>query len=317
MQIAHNKNKERILIRDASNSEQYYCPICNEELIVKGGLIKRRHFAHKPNRMCSEYRYADMCEWHINWQNRFPEDNIEVIKTDENGKKHIADALINNIELEFQHSHMPYEEFNDRNEFYNKLNYHVIWVFDGNDIFKKGYNYGPFPFSKKFECFKKIDVIPSNVDIFIEGETQINLFSESGLFLHHVNKIDEKEGIIFDGKCTIEEFLMNVNNSKPFVFAEEKKVEQNEMNSEIVSFKFRGRKLIDIVNQFPNVDNLIVENTMTNYEVLIDKYNINRMKQGKKVYGRIKSKSTYGKFMGNEVEIFYINNEVWKFKKYY
>ena len=122
MLIAYNKNKERVLIRDILKNEKYYCPICNEELIVKGGLIKRRHFAHKPNRMCSEYRYADMCEWHINWQNRFPKDNIEVIKIDENGKKHIADALVNNTELEFQHSYMPYDEFNDRNEFYEKLN---------------------------------------------------------------------------------------------------------------------------------------------------------------------------------------------------
>ena len=214
MLIAYNKNKERVLIREAIASENYYCPLCCEELIQKKGSKKRWHFAHKPNRVCSESRFADMCEWHIEWQNRFPKDNIEVMKIDENGKKHIADVLINENEIEFQHSYMPSEEFNDRNDFYSKFNYHIIWIFDGNDTFSKGYNSGPFPFSKKFECLKQIKDIPNNLDIFVEGKTQLNLFTKEGLFLHHISGIDEKEGIIFDKKCTIDQFLDSIKNNK-------------------------------------------------------------------------------------------------------
>jgi len=70
-----------------------------------------------------------MSDWHIGWQERFPEECRE-ITLESNGNKHRADVLIDKTVLEFQHSHLSSDEFNDRNEFYTSLGYHVVWVFD-------------------------------------------------------------------------------------------------------------------------------------------------------------------------------------------
>ena len=47
-----------------------------------------------------------------------------------NGEKHRADVFINDTVLEFQHSELSYDEFYERNEFYNSLGYDVEWIFD-------------------------------------------------------------------------------------------------------------------------------------------------------------------------------------------
>lgn len=309
----NNNNKERVSIKDALINEKYFCPLCKEELILKKGLIRCHHFAHKSNSICFGSKYSDMCEWHINWQNRFPKDTIEIVKIDENGKKHIADVLIKNTEIEFQHSYMPFEEFNDRNEFYHKFNYRVIWIFDGNDVFAKGYNMGPFPFSKKFDCLKKIKNIPDYVDIFIEGKIEYNLLTDYGLYLHHVNKIDEKTGIIFDGKCTIEEFIYNVNNNINFRISEDiDNYEKESINNNVLP-----QTILSISNKYPNAKFLVWYNTLTKYCVLLDKYNIKRLKDGKKIYGKIKSHKNYGEFDGNTTEIYYSKDPVWIYQIHY
>ncbi len=312
---AFNNKKEIISIKDALSTEKYYCPLCDEALILKKGLKRRHHFAHKPNGMCSESKYADKCEWHFKWQERFPDENIEVLKIDDDGKKHIADALVNNIEIEFQHSYMPYEEFNDRNEFYSKLGYHIIWVFDGNDVFNNGYNGGPFPFSKRFECLKYLTSIPEYLDIFIEGEIQQNLFTEAGLFLHHVSGIDEKLGIIFNGKCTIEEFMNNVSNGISFDFEIKEKTQVQNIN--LYKAALNAKSLIDIAKQYADADFLIAYNARTYYDVLINKTNIGRLIQGQKAYGKLKKHDNYGKFIHESSEIYYSKDEVWVYQNHY
>ena len=39
--IAYNKNKERVSIKDALINNDYFCPLCNEKLILKKGLKRR------------------------------------------------------------------------------------------------------------------------------------------------------------------------------------------------------------------------------------------------------------------------------------
>ena len=62
---------------------------------------------------------------------------------EKNGIKHRADVFIKekNLVIEFQHSQISNEDFNARNEFYNRCGYNIIWVFDGDKKIKKPDNY--------------------------------------------------------------------------------------------------------------------------------------------------------------------------------
>ena len=69
-----------------------------------------------------------MSEWHYQWQNQFPLINQENVFT-LNGRTHRADVFINKTVIEFQHSPISKNEFEDRNRFYNGLGFYVIWIF--------------------------------------------------------------------------------------------------------------------------------------------------------------------------------------------
>lgn len=78
-----------------------------------------------------------MSEWHLEWQERFPEENREIV-LENNGEKHRADVLINNTVIEFQHSSLSSYEFDRRNQFYLSLGYNVIWIFDVANLYDTG-----------------------------------------------------------------------------------------------------------------------------------------------------------------------------------
>ena len=148
MYYANDENKKRIPIDFAEKGQQYYCPCCGANLIVKRGEKNAAHFAHKPYTDCDLYysRNAGMGPWHKRMQEMFPEDCREqVIYSSGEGKgKRIADVLLRccgmNIIIEFQQSRISSKEFQERTQFYQKngckvLNggqkqNKVIWVFD-------------------------------------------------------------------------------------------------------------------------------------------------------------------------------------------
>ena len=122
-----------------------------------------------------------MSEWHRQWQEQFPVENREVpmslkmtgldyfhaqniydfeyddlteVSYEEESKQlkitHRADVCINGYVIEFQHSPLSYKEFNERNWFYNRCGYKVIWIFDmsekyiectGQASYGSGYSY--------------------------------------------------------------------------------------------------------------------------------------------------------------------------------
>lgn len=137
MLFAVDKNNQRVHISEAVREGEYFCPSCDEKLVLKMGQIVAHHFSHPKNSLCGDNWNYDMSEWHINWQSRFPKKMQEVVKT-YNGQRHRADVLIEEAKtvIEFQHSPMSIDEFEDRNWFYNRLGYHVIWVFDVHDKFQ-------------------------------------------------------------------------------------------------------------------------------------------------------------------------------------
>lgn len=179
MFVALNKDKKRVHISSVLDNEQYYCPICGEELITRKGTTNAHHFAHKNNSNCADRDgwHYDMSDWHYDWQNQFPVDNQEIIFS-KNGKIHRADVFINSTVIEFQHSPIKELEFNDRIDFYKNLGYKVIWIFDVIDRDVK-YLHGSnnerkvFSWKHPIRFLKKINCNDQNLDVYLQTKEAI------------------------------------------------------------------------------------------------------------------------------------------------
>lgn len=137
MRFAVDKNNIRVCIDNVDKSEVFYCQECGEKLVQKRGEIIAHHFAHYPNTQCIDNWHYDESEWHYQMQNLFPNDTQEVVMELEN-TKHIADVFIKerNLVVEFQGDRIRQTEFASRNNFFSKLGYKVLWIFDESRPFE-------------------------------------------------------------------------------------------------------------------------------------------------------------------------------------
>lgn len=117
-----NNNKEK-----AKPKTIGYCPDCNSLMTPKCGTKMIWHWAHKNKDVICNYKGET--EWYRYWKSKFNKDECEIIM-DYYGIKHIADVFKNNTVIEFQHSPITEDEIENRNYFYNFMDYKVIWVFD-------------------------------------------------------------------------------------------------------------------------------------------------------------------------------------------
>ena len=132
MEFALDQNNQRIRAFDAIKGKNYFCPTCHKQVCLKRGEINIDHFAHLTK--CEDNWHYDMSLWHSQWQNQFPLRNQEVV-INSNGELHRADVMACGYVIEFQHSSITAEEFNERNTFYINYGKKVIWVFDFIDEF--------------------------------------------------------------------------------------------------------------------------------------------------------------------------------------
>lgn len=104
------------------------CPSCGAVMIARCGKIKVWHWAHKGKRSCDAW-WENETEWHREWKNRFPESWQETVLRDAStGEKHIADVRTGDgFVIEFQYSHINYEEQEARENFYRRM----VWVLNG------------------------------------------------------------------------------------------------------------------------------------------------------------------------------------------
>lgn len=104
------------------------CTGCGNPLIAKCGQIVVHHWAHAKNTNCDSW-WEPMTQWHIDWQNQFPESWREYVFRDQStGEFHRADVHTDKgVTLEFQHSFISTVEMQSRNNFYRK----IVWVVDG------------------------------------------------------------------------------------------------------------------------------------------------------------------------------------------
>jgi competence CoiA-like predicted nuclease len=104
MQIALKKDGTRISADKYSLESPVFCPVCGQKLIFKAGKVVRPYFSHTIDEKCLDnWHHEDMCEWHIAWQNEFPEKYREVVLK-ENDIVHRADVALGDVVVEFQHS---------------------------------------------------------------------------------------------------------------------------------------------------------------------------------------------------------------------
>lgn len=139
MEYALTADHHRVHALDAEKGQEYYCPVCGNQVIPRQGGVNSWHFAHVTS-CVDDWKY-DMSEWHRNWQNRFPESTREVV-IEYKGESHRADILTGGYVIEFQHSPITSTEFERRNLFYTKAGYKVIWVFDETEAYANEYIIG-------------------------------------------------------------------------------------------------------------------------------------------------------------------------------
>ena len=129
-----DKNGNNVYIDDAIVTNIYYCPICNTELVQKKADIKAHHFAHKAKINCP-YAHREMSDWHLEWQSHYGR-HREILCRSGNEIK-IADVLINDTVIEFQHSPISYDEVESRTLFHTGNNRKIIWLFDFREKFSR------------------------------------------------------------------------------------------------------------------------------------------------------------------------------------
>lgn len=70
MEYALTADHHRVHAFDAEKGQEYYCPVCGNQVIPRQGEVNSWHFAHVTS-CVDDWKY-DMSEWHRNWQNRSP-----------------------------------------------------------------------------------------------------------------------------------------------------------------------------------------------------------------------------------------------------
>ena len=96
------------------------------------------HFKHNNS---SAESGGPMTNWHSSWQGRFTNFDLEVKHRKVQGciRNRIADVLIRNIVLEFQHSPIKQSEVDERTSDYRYHKRNVHWILDCNERIKVDY----------------------------------------------------------------------------------------------------------------------------------------------------------------------------------
>ena len=118
------------------SGEMAKCEICYSNVKGRKGEQRIKHWYHYERKTidCDDW-HEPISEWHLNWQNLFPEKNREITIT---RKKisHRADILLDNgLVIEIQNSPIKFSEIAKRESFYEKNN--LIWILNGNSLANK------------------------------------------------------------------------------------------------------------------------------------------------------------------------------------
>lgn len=301
MFYALDKNDIRIHISETSNTETYFCQICNQKLKLisehqRNGQNISAHFSHigKPSNdsriyiPCTDTWHYCKSEWHLAWQNMFPKEFQERVVS--NGvEKHIADVLLNDTVVEFQHSSISIKEFRERNDFYNECGYDVIWVFDLSDQISRGIikidrlDNSKFYWRSVPKFFRQLCVTKEKAIIVFQLLKTDN--KENRVLIRLSNAYKEMSEFYSKEAYSIKEFVDEITMD---VFAPEivkqkqlKKIQEGYTILELWRNDYYG---------------MVVKNQITGQEMVINgiKGIINR--DGEKIIGKYSSKNSSGKY---------------------
>ena len=179
MLFAHDYNSNRVHINETCSNQEYYCQFCGAKLITKKGNIRQHHFAHK-TRQCSDtwvghpLHHYDTSPWHNDWQSLFPRENQE-IRIELGSTKHRADVMIDKTVIEFQHSIISAQAFDERNNFYLNIGNKIIWLFDLSDLLESeqlSYEQAEdglvFYWKNPRKTFNRYDIESSSIEVFFQ-----------------------------------------------------------------------------------------------------------------------------------------------------
>jgi len=179
-----------LLKTEISDATKFLVCKNNNELIKYESIKKKSHFKHKNSN--------GMTEWHKNWQDKF--DIIE---------KHIgnriADAIVHDNVIEFQHSYISTDEVKQRGIDYLAYNKKLHWVIDCNDSISI-YERGDIYLIKFIKDTWKYEHFISNEFIFLNINNRLFKINPS---LVKSNMIDVREYKLEDE--FIDSFVNNIN----------------------------------------------------------------------------------------------------------
>ena len=158
MLVGVSENDNRILARDASKESKFFCPSCQEQLILKKGNVKIHHFAHKAESTCL---YAGESLDHLNTKLQIYDALLQhpkVINVELEKPLGLVrpDIMFTNLKIcdnqcdkgcftiiEIQNSPIEISEIQRRNIEYNNQRANVLWVLPNKLVPK---------FNHKMEC---------------------------------------------------------------------------------------------------------------------------------------------------------------------
>ncbi|XJZ28191.1 competence protein CoiA [Bacillota bacterium Lsc_1132] len=127
------------------NKEEFFCPICGEQVFLKLGERKIFHFAHKSGGACREF-YENETEYHMDgklqlfrWLRRQKIDAVlEYYDSDIKQRPDIAFQVNGQkFALEYQCSSIPEQSFKKRTDQYVQKGYIPLWILGGSKLQQK------------------------------------------------------------------------------------------------------------------------------------------------------------------------------------
>ena len=326
MFYAYDKNDIKVHISKVEDDKQYFCKKCNQLLKIipehqRCGQKINKHFSHigNPNSQnkdyipCPDHWHYCMSEWHCKWQERFPIECRECLIT--NGiEKHIADVLINNTVVEFQHSKISIEEFRERNEFYTSCGYDVVWIFDlstptpSGNLFNDGIIQEDCDDDSKFYW----RAVPKFYrQLCINEEKAIVVFQffdipndDEGILARISNGYKEMSEFYTKDWYSVREFIEEITNDS---FAPDI-IKQKQLKN----IK-DGHTILELWEN--NCCSIIVKNLITGKEMLISGKNGVINSEGDKIIGKYSNKSSSGKYVYSpDYPVKYHDLPIWKLK---
>ena len=320
MIAAKNKAGERVSIDYAIKGEPYFCPICNQPLIQKHGEIRQPHFAHVGTKKgyppCRDSWNYDKTDWHIKWQKRFPDFCYEKVVT-HGDEKHIADVLVNNLVIEFQHSSISLEDFTERNRFYTSCGYKVVWVFDLTEEREDGkitnpYRENEYMWSYPKKLFREMNFKEVQATIYFQFDSSDD--PDTGVLERVTGGYNRFTTFYTDNKryLSIPEFVK-------YISKDEQKVIPPKVQKPAVPDAVNGGKTIyDLWEQ--KFSGMVVLNMVTGKEMIIngkngEMYRQNRNPSGK-IIGKYSNKGPDNKYRYSDYyPVWDADKAVWSLKK--